>query len=115
VHAVAEGQVALGVAADVEVVRVRVASGVAVATGPEADALVTAMAAKVHAWNRDLRHGPRPRLTVHPLYAPVERTAGTHVLDKRHVRLVLTWNDGESKEPDREAAEQSLSSHEPRP
>jgi protein-L-isoaspartate(D-aspartate) O-methyltransferase len=62
------------------------------AHGPHADKIAGTMAALVVAWDRDARHSTGPQLTVHPAGTADHQLPAGHVLDKRHSRLVFTWD-----------------------
>ena len=61
------------------------------AFGPRARALADVLAAQVRAWDRDVRHGDDPRLTVYPAGTPDAALPAGHVLRKLHNYLVFDW------------------------
>jgi protein-L-isoaspartate(D-aspartate) O-methyltransferase len=60
-----------------------------VAHGPDAATVARTMANHISAWDEAGR--PSPRLTVLPAGTPDEDLPVGYVLDKRHTRLVITW------------------------
>lgn len=60
-----------------------------VAHGPDAAAIARTMADHISAWDKAGR--PSPQLTVWPAGTSDEDLPAGHVLDKRHTRLVLSW------------------------
>jgi protein-L-isoaspartate(D-aspartate) O-methyltransferase len=60
-----------------------------VAHGPDATGVAHAMAEHIKAWEEAGR--PSPRLTVLPAGTSDADLPAGHVLDKRHTRLVITW------------------------
>jgi protein-L-isoaspartate(D-aspartate) O-methyltransferase len=60
-----------------------------VAHGPDAAGVARTMAEHISAWNEAGR--PSPHLTVLPAGTPDEDLPAGHVLDKRHTRLVISW------------------------
>jgi protein-L-isoaspartate(D-aspartate) O-methyltransferase len=61
------------------------------AFGPDAAALAETMADQVRLWDRLHRHGPGPRMTVHPAHTPDGRLPDGRVIDKRHARITISW------------------------
>jgi len=61
------------------------------AYGPDAASLTNELAALIRIWDRDHRHGPEPRIEVHPAGAPDDRLPFGRVIDKRHTRVTITW------------------------
>jgi len=59
--------------------------------GADAKAVADTVAGAVRAWNRDIRLGPGPVLTVRPATMRTEQPAARHVIDKQHSRIVLTF------------------------
>ena len=59
------------------------------AFGPRARALADVLAEQVRAWDRDVRHGDGPRLTVHTAGTPDAELPAGHVLRKPHSCLVF--------------------------
>jgi protein-L-isoaspartate(D-aspartate) O-methyltransferase len=66
-----------------------------VAHGPAARAVAQTMAEHIAAWNEAGR--PSPHLTVLPAATPDAALPAGHVLNKRHTRLVISWQTGEIK------------------
>lgn len=62
------------------------------AFGPRARALSDLLADRVRAWDRDVRYGPGPRLTVHPADTPDAELPTGHVLRKPRSCLVFDWS-----------------------
>ncbi len=62
----------------------------AYAHGSNAAEAADRFAEQMRIWDRDHRHGPGPRLTVHP--APLGTDLPTElVIDRRHIRIVISW------------------------
>jgi protein-L-isoaspartate(D-aspartate) O-methyltransferase len=61
------------------------------AYGPDAAWLADALATLIRVWDGDHRHGPEPRIEVHPAGAPDDRLPIGRVIDKRHTRVTITW------------------------
>ncbi|SCF95670.1 methyltransferase, FxLD system [Streptomyces sp. Ncost-T10-10d] len=61
------------------------------AFGDQGPVLASQVAATVRAWDRDVRNGDGPALTVHPAGTPDHRLPAGDVVDKRHARLVFQW------------------------
>ena len=61
------------------------------AFGPGAPALAEAMADQVRRWDRMHRHGPGPRITVHPARTSDDQLPDGRVIDKRHTRITISW------------------------
>jgi protein-L-isoaspartate(D-aspartate) O-methyltransferase len=62
------------------------------AHGPDAEALAERMAKQVGVWDRGHRGGPGPRIAAYPAGTPDERLPDGRVIDKRYVRLTLSWS-----------------------
>jgi protein-L-isoaspartate(D-aspartate) O-methyltransferase len=65
----------------------------AYAHGPDAAAAADRFADQIRIWDRDHRHGPGPRLTVHPAHTPDTELPSGLVIDQRHTRIVICWPD----------------------
>jgi protein-L-isoaspartate(D-aspartate) O-methyltransferase len=63
----------------------------AAAFGPDASALAGAMAGHVRMWDRAYRGGPGPRIAAYPAHTPDDELPGGLVIEKRHVRLTVSW------------------------
>ncbi|WP_326593356.1 hypothetical protein [Streptomyces sp. NBC_01294] len=61
------------------------------AFGDRGARLAARLAATVRTWDRDVRGGADPGLSVHPAGTPDHRLPPGDVLDKAHCRLVLRW------------------------
>lgn len=61
------------------------------AFGPGASTLAQAMAEQVRVWDRAYRDGPAPVIAAYPAGAPDERLPDGLVIDKRHVRVTVSW------------------------
>ncbi len=61
------------------------------AFGPGAAALAEAMAAQVRLWDRLHRQGPGPRIAAYPAHTPDDQLPDGRVIDKRHVRITISW------------------------
>ena len=61
------------------------------AHGSDAEATAARMVEQIRTWDRDHRHGPGVRLTVHPGGTPDSALQPGFVIDKRHTRMVLGW------------------------
>ncbi|WP_314613065.1 methyltransferase, FxLD system [Streptomyces stackebrandtii] len=59
--------------------------------GADAKAVADTVAGSVRAWDRDIRPGPGPVLTVRPATLRTEQPAARHVIDKQRSRIVLTF------------------------
>jgi len=70
------------------------------AFGPQAAALAETMADQVRVWDRRHRRGPGPRIAVYPGHLPCTALPDGRVIDKRHVRIVLSWPTTESSAGD---------------
>jgi protein-L-isoaspartate(D-aspartate) O-methyltransferase len=65
----------------------------AYAHGPNAAEAADRFADQIRSWNRDHRHGPGPRLTVHPVDTHHADLPSGLVVDGRHTRIVISWPD----------------------
>ncbi|MGH3897432.1 MAG: methyltransferase, FxLD system [Pseudonocardiaceae bacterium] len=65
----------------------------AYAHGPNAAEAADRFADQIRIWDRDHRHGPGPRLTVHPADTPDADLPTGLVIDRRHTRIVISWLD----------------------
>ncbi len=65
----------------------------AYAHGPDAAEAADRFADQIRIWDRDHRHGPGPRLTVHPANTPDTELPAGLVIDQRHTRIVVSWPD----------------------
>ncbi|MGH3754914.1 MAG: methyltransferase, FxLD system [Pseudonocardiaceae bacterium] len=65
----------------------------AYAHGPNAAEAADLFAEQIRIWDRDHRHGPGPRLTVHPADTPDASLPAGLVIDRRHTRIVISWPD----------------------
>jgi protein-L-isoaspartate(D-aspartate) O-methyltransferase len=63
----------------------------AIAHGPVAQRLAEEMTEQVRLWDRDHRHGPAARITVHPAGTPDKQLDDGHVIEKRHTRITISW------------------------
>ncbi|MGH3888143.1 MAG: methyltransferase, FxLD system, partial [Pseudonocardiaceae bacterium] len=63
----------------------------AYAHGPDAAEVADRFVAQIRLWDREHRHGPRPRLTVHPADTPDTELPSGLVIDRRHTRIVISW------------------------
>jgi protein-L-isoaspartate(D-aspartate) O-methyltransferase len=63
----------------------------AYAHGPNAAEVVDRFVDQIRIWDRDHRHGPGPRLTVHPAGTPDAELPSGFVTDSRHTRIVISW------------------------
>jgi protein-L-isoaspartate(D-aspartate) O-methyltransferase len=61
------------------------------AFGLGAAALAEAMAHQVRLWDRLHRRGPGPRIAAYPASTPDGQLPAGRVIDKRHVRIVISW------------------------
>ena len=61
------------------------------AFGAGASALAEVMARQVQAWDRCYRGGPGPAIAAYPAHTPGDQLPGGLVIDKRHVRLTISW------------------------
>jgi protein-L-isoaspartate(D-aspartate) O-methyltransferase len=61
------------------------------AFGPDAAALAESTAEQIRVWGRDHRGGPGPRIAAYPAGAPDDRLPVGRVVDKRHVRILISW------------------------
>jgi protein-L-isoaspartate(D-aspartate) O-methyltransferase len=65
----------------------------AYAHGPNAAEAADRFVEQIRAWDRDHRHGPGPRLSVHPADTPDADLATGLVIDRQHTRIVISWPD----------------------
>ncbi|MBV9139990.1 MAG: methyltransferase, FxLD system [Pseudonocardiales bacterium] len=65
----------------------------AYAHGPHAAEVAERFVDQIRIWDRDHRHGPGPRLTVHPAGTPDGDLPAGLVIDRRHTRIVVSWPD----------------------
>ncbi len=70
------------------------------AFGPQAAALAETMAEQVRVWDRLHRHGAGPHIAVYPAHTPDSDLPDGRVIDKRHVRIVLSWPTTEQSADD---------------
>lgn len=63
------------------------------AHGPNAAEAADRFAEQIRIWDRDHRHGPGPRLTVHPADVPDAALPTGLVIDRQHTRIVISWPD----------------------
>lgn len=61
------------------------------AFGPGAAVLAEAMAEQVRVWDRAYRGGPAPVIAAYPAGTPDNRLPDGLVIDKRHVRVTVSW------------------------
>ncbi len=61
------------------------------AFGPDASVLAEAMTEQVRVWDRAYRGGPGPVIAAYPAGTPDDRLPGGLVIDKRHVRVTVSW------------------------
>ncbi|MGH3694575.1 MAG: methyltransferase, FxLD system [Pseudonocardiaceae bacterium] len=71
----------------------------AYAHGPDALETADRFAEQIRLWDRDHRHGPGPRLMVHPANTPDAELPNGLVVDKRHTRIVISWPDHADQHP----------------
>ncbi|WP_406499859.1 methyltransferase, FxLD system [Streptomyces sp. NBC_00846] len=69
------------------------------AFGDQGPLLAAQLADTVRAWDRDVRDGVAPALTVHPAGTPDHRLSAGDVLDKKHSRLVFQWPGRDARLP----------------
>lgn len=60
--------------------------------GPDADKLAERMAEQIRTWNSHHRSGPGPRIAAYPAHTPDDQLPEGTVIDKRHVRLTISWS-----------------------
>ncbi|MGH3694569.1 MAG: methyltransferase, FxLD system [Pseudonocardiaceae bacterium] len=65
----------------------------AYAHGPEVAEAADRFAEQIRIWDRDHRHGPGPRLTVHPADTPDAELPSGLVVDNRQTRIMIFWPD----------------------
>jgi protein-L-isoaspartate(D-aspartate) O-methyltransferase len=63
------------------------------AHGPDAAEVAERFVEQIRIWDRDHRHGPGPRLTVHPAGTPDAGLPSGLIIDRRHTRMVVSWPD----------------------
>lgn len=61
------------------------------AFGPGAATLAETMAEQVRLWDRLHRQGPGPRIAAYPAHTPDDQLPDGRVIDKRHVRITISW------------------------
>jgi protein-L-isoaspartate(D-aspartate) O-methyltransferase len=65
----------------------------AIGYGPDGYRVAEMLAEQVRVWNRLHRSGPGPRFLVHRANVPDEQIAGAAVIDKRHSRVIVEWQN----------------------
>jgi len=65
----------------------------AYAHGPDAAESADWFVEQIRIWDRDHRHGPGPRLTVHPADTPDAELPSGLVTDRQRTRIVISWPD----------------------
>lgn len=70
------------------------------AFGPQAAALAKAVAEQVLVWDRLHRHGAGPRIAIYPVNSPDSGLPTGRVINKRHIRIVLSWPTTEQSAED---------------
>ncbi|MGH3899487.1 MAG: methyltransferase, FxLD system [Pseudonocardiaceae bacterium] len=65
----------------------------AYAHGHDAVEVADRLVEQIQIWDRDHRHGPGPRLTVHPAGTPDAELPRGLVVDRRYTRIVISWPD----------------------
>jgi protein-L-isoaspartate(D-aspartate) O-methyltransferase len=65
---------------------------IAHAFGPDAAALADAFADQIRAWGSGQRGRPGPEIAVYPIGTPDSDLPAGMVLDKRHVRVTVSWS-----------------------
>ncbi|MGH3871110.1 MAG: methyltransferase, FxLD system [Pseudonocardiaceae bacterium] len=65
----------------------------AYAHGPNAAEAAKRFVEQIRIWDRDHRHGPGPRLTVHPVGTPDAELPSGLIVGRRHTRMVISWPD----------------------
>ena len=61
------------------------------AFGPDASQLADRVADLLRVWGRQLRGGPGPQFRVYPAGTPDNRLPEAYVIDKRHIRITISW------------------------
>lgn len=61
------------------------------AFGPGAATLAASFAQQVRIWDEQHRGGPGPYITIYPSRAPDDQLPAGRVIDKRHVRVIVSW------------------------
>ncbi|MHC3474887.1 methyltransferase, FxLD system [Streptomyces sp. 7R007] len=61
------------------------------AFGPDATALADTLAEQIRVWGRDHRGGPGPSIAAYPADTPDDRLPKGRVINKRHVRVLISW------------------------
>ncbi|WP_331730635.1 methyltransferase, FxLD system (plasmid) [Kitasatospora sp. NBC_00070] len=59
--------------------------------GPDAERLIDLIGEQIAIWNEKQRGGPGPVFRAYPAGTPDDRLPDGHVIDKRHVRLIISW------------------------
>jgi protein-L-isoaspartate(D-aspartate) O-methyltransferase len=63
--------------------------------GPGADTLTTELLDLITVWDREYRHGPGPRITIHPAgTGPAPTREPRLVVHRRHTTVAVTWPTG---------------------
>jgi protein-L-isoaspartate(D-aspartate) O-methyltransferase len=62
------------------------------AYGPDADAMAAGFAGRIAVWDRELRRGPGPTISVWPVGTPMPDA--DRVIAKKHVKVALDWPRG---------------------
>lgn len=63
----------------------------AAAFGPEARVLAEVMTGQVREWDQTQRGGPGPRIAVYPAHTASSLLPSGLIIDKRHVRITISW------------------------
>lgn len=80
----------------------------AYAHGPQAAWAAGRLVEQIRIWHPDHRHGPGPRLTVHPAGTPDAGLPDGRVIERRHTRMVLSWSEPARSVPASEKVETFL-------
>jgi protein-L-isoaspartate(D-aspartate) O-methyltransferase len=59
--------------------------------GPDALSLAEKLAEHLRTWQRELRGGPGPTITVSPTGTPDDLLPGGRVIDKTNSRVTISW------------------------
>ncbi|TDC02235.1 methyltransferase, FxLD system [Micromonospora fluostatini] len=59
--------------------------------GPDADRLTDRLVEQIRVWDREHRHGPAARISIHPGPLPAAEHPATRLIPKRHTTVTISW------------------------
>lgn len=63
------------------------------AHGPHGADVASRISELIQEWDRDHRRRTEPRIEIHPIGTPDARLRDAYIVDKRHVRVAVSWAD----------------------